>query len=361
MENINRKIDELVRKNSLPYLDIIVKEGYSVKYRYLTEGARGNELLQLYSMSKGLTVTAAMRLVERGLLSLDDEVASFFPSFKNTVYEKDGKILKNPNPMTVKHLFTMTSGLSYDVESKEIREVTARLGEGARLSDYVEAFARTPLSFPSGEKFQYSLSHDLLAAVVEKVSDMPFEDYTEREIFKPLDMKSATFRNVTDGVFDKLSCDTQGVITPAPVENALIFSKGYISGGAGLNCSVEDYSKFVAAMANGGVGENGYRLLCEESVKALSSPVLPTDFVKEELSWLPEEYSYGLGVRVRNKKAEFGLGKGEFGWDGAAGSFWLADPNKKVSVVIGMNILSWELKYRGIHFEIIEELYKALF
>lgn len=357
---LTRKLENILEKNGIEYFDVIVKEGYKTKYRFLAGGADGSELLQLYSMSKGITVTLGMRLIERGLLSLDDRVSKFFPSFKSTTYVSDGKILPNPNEMTLKNLFTMTSGMSYDVEAKEILEVTKRLGDSARLCDYVPAFAKIPLSFPSGEDFQYSLSHDLLAAIIEKIVDTPFAVHAKNEIFIPMEMNSSTFENITDGVFKKLSCDAEGNLSPAPKENALLFSKSYTSGGAGLNSTVEDYSKFVAALTNNGKAENGYQLLSESGVKALTSPLLPWSFIKNNLDWLPSEYSYGLGVRVRTKDTAWGLSKGEFGWDGAAGSFWLSDPNKKISVVMGMNILSWELKYRGIHFEILEQIYRYL-
>lgn len=360
MNLLTEKLNKTVIENEIDYLDVLVKDGYSEKYRFLSHGARGNEFLRLYSMSKGITITAAMRLIERGKMSLSDKVSDYFAPFKDCVYEKDGKILKNPVDMTVKHLFTMTSGLDYEVEAKEITEITERIGKGARLLDYVPAFAKRPLSFVSGEKFKYSLSHDLLAAIVEKVADIPFEEYVEKEIFIPLGMKSSTFRNVDEGIFKQLSCDTDGIITPAHSHNALLFSPSYTSGGAGMNSTVSDYAKFVSALTMGGKGEDGYPLLTKNSVDAIATPILLRDFIKEELFWLPNEYSYGLGVRVRTQKNEAGIPEGEFGWDGAAGSFWLADPKNKISVVIGMNILSWENRYRGIHFKILNDIYSSL-
>lgn len=355
---INRILDSLLNEKGIEYFDIIVNEGYETKYRYKSKGTIGNEILQLYSMSKGLTITSAMRLIEKGIISLDDKVSKFFPCFKETYYTDGDRLFKNTDEIRLFNLFTMTSGMSYDVDAEEILKVTERLGDKARLCDYVPAFAKTPLMFPVGKGFKYSLSHDLLAAVVEKAADKPFEDFVADEIFTPLEMKTSTFKNTVDGVYKKLSCDTDGNLTPAPIENALLFSKSYVSGGAGMNSTIEDYMKFVSALCCGGIAHNGYRLLKEESVKALTSPVLDWDFIGQELNWLPDDYSYGLGVRVRTKDSLHGPMKGEFGWDGAAGSFWLADPKRKISVVMGMNILSWENKYRGIHFEILEEIYK---
>ena len=172
MDSLCKKLSALAAEWELPYLDIRVFEGYEQRFHFLQGAADGSELLQMYSMSKAFTVTAAMMLVEQGRLSLTDPVEKFFPEFSETPCLRDGKVILDPNQMTVWNLFTMTSGLSYDVSSDEILEVSRRLGEKAVLQDYVPALARTPRSFSCGESFQYSLSHDLLAAVVEKVTGM---------------------------------------------------------------------------------------------------------------------------------------------------------------------------------------------
>lgn len=358
---LEKTIQTILDKHEISYMDILVKEGYQTKFHFLSPNANGMEKMQVYSMSKGLTVAAVMGLVEQGKLSLEDRVADYFPCFEQTFYEEKGEKRPNREPIRIWNLFTMTSGLSYDVESKEILEVTERLGQKAKLQDYVPALAKTPMSFPVGEKFQYSLSHDLLAAVVEKVTDMPFDAYVKKAIFDPLGMDHSTFQNETEGLFPLLSCDADGVITDAPRKNVLLFSDSYISGGAGLNTTVEDYSTFASVLANGGTAKDGYQLLSKHTVEQITKPLLQWDFLKEELIWLPPEYGYGLGVRVRTTDTPWGLHKGEFGWDGAAGSFWLCDPARKVSIVMGMNILWWENRYCGIHFEILKQLYQELF
>lgn len=361
MEQLTAWINGLVQQLELPYLDIQVFQEYAPRYRYLTDPKAENAFLQMYSMSKAATVVAAMGLVESGKLSLTDRIEKFFPAFRDTVYRSGEEILPNPVPMTVKHLLTMTSGMSYDVRTPQILAVTKEKGQQAVLADYVDAFAQTPLSFPCGRAFQYSLSHDLLAAVVEKVTGMPFAEYVEKTIFAPLEMESATFRNVTEGMFPMYECDSAKQVYPAPVENELLFSEGYTSGGAGMNCTLADYSKLVMALANGGVAHNGHRLLRPETVRAIAEPLLCHEFVREDFFWQGQDYGYGLGVRVRLRDTQWGLRKGEFGWDGAAGSFWLVDPERKVSIVMGMNILAWENRYMGIHLQLVEQLYRELF
>ena len=357
---LSEKLRQLCAERELPYLDVRVFREYEPVYSFLY-GADGKELLQMYSMSKAVTVVAAMMLVEQGKLSLTDPVDKFFPVFANTTYCRNGKVLPNPNRMTVWNLFTMTSGMSYHVHTPQILAVTAEKGNGALLRDYVQAFAETPLSVPCGEDFQYSLSHDLLAAIVERVAGVSFDAFVKQMIFDPLEMPSSTFQNRTEGLCDMYACGEDLTVRPTHNRNSLLFSEAYISGGAGMVTRVEDYAKLVKALANGGVAENGWRLLREETVRVIAEPVLSPDFVKKELNWLSGDYGYGLGVRVRTRDTDWGLKKGEFGWDGAAGSYWMADPNEKISVVIGMNVLDWDRRYKGIHLEITEMIYRALF
>ena len=151
------------------------------------------------------------------------------------------------------------------------------------------------------------------------------------------------------------------VVSPASIHNDLLLSDSYISGGAGMVTTLTDYAKLIKALANGGVGENGHRVLSQDTIKAISSPVLSHSFVMADFNWQGDDYGYGLGVRVREKDTDWGLQKGEFGWDGAAGSFWLVDPQRNVSIVLGMNILSWERKHMGIHMQIVEMIYRELF
>ena len=356
----NEKIRALMLEKEIPYLDILVCKNYDVKLRFTSEGAVGNERLQLFSMSKGITVTAVLRLIEEGKLSFDTKVCELFPEFEKTYYMQNGKLLENSEAITVKHLITMSSGLSYDVTDPAILSVTEKKGQSALLKDYVPAFAKMPLSFPVGKSFQYGLSHDLLAAIVEKVTGVPFDEYVRDALFIPLGMKDSTFTNTECGIFEKLVCNEDKSITSAPVHNDLLFSEKYVSGGAGMISTVQDYSIFVSALANGGVAKNGYRILSSDTVRLLSTPVLDHDFVKHDFNWQGDDYGYGYGVRVRERDTDWGLTKGEFGWDGATGGFWLVDPKNKISVVIGMNILSWERRFVGLHIEIMKEIYREL-
>ncbi len=358
--DFNGKMEAIVQKNHLPYLEVIAYRGYEQKLRYATAGVSGKERLQMYSMSKIFTVVSIMQLIEKGKLSLEDQVEKFFPCFLETYYKKEGKTVRNTTPITVRHLLTMTSGLSYDVNTPHIKKVQREKGKGAKLKDFIPAFAKQELSFEPGTSYEYGLSHDVLAGITEAVSGMSFDEYVEEKIFKPLDIQGATFRNEKDGLYEKFECKEDLSVVPAPETNDLLLSEAYISGGAGLICSVEEYAKLVKTLSNNGIAENGFQLLRSETIDRMLRQPLPHDFVKHSFFWQGDEYGYGLGVRVREKDNAYGLKRGEFGWDGACGQFWLADRENKLSVVIGMNILAWELKYMGIHENIVKEIYSEL-
>lgn len=359
--NFNEKIELIARKNELPYLDVIVYKGYDKILRYASDGITGRERLQMYSMSKIFTVVSIMQLIEQGKISLDDKVEKFFPCFSDTYYKHNDKLVKNTVPITIKHLLMMTSGLSYDLTSPHIKEVQRKKGKSAKLIDFIPAFAKQELLFEPGTSFEYGLSHDVLAGITEVVSGLSFDKYVDEKIFKPLDINEATFRNEKDNLYQKFECNEDLSVTLASNENDFLLSADYISGGAGLICSIKEFAKIVKAFSNNGVAENGFRLLQPETIDKMIKEPSSHDFVKHCFNWQGDEYGYGLGVRVREKDNEWGLKKGEFGWDGACGSFWLSDRENALSIVVGMNVLSWELKYMGIHSEIVKEIYSELF
>lgn len=119
----------------------------------------------------------------------------------------------------------------------------------------------------------------------------------------------------------------------------MIPTPAYESGGAGLVFTVEDYIRFADALACGGISANGYQVVKEETLQKLVSKQFKTISVNNGFTCVQgEDYGYGLGGRVRGKTTEWGLNKGEFGWDGAAGAYVMVDPEKKVSVFIGMHL-----------------------
>ena len=360
-EKTKAYLGQLVKEKYIPYIDILVKKEHQTLLRYYDsreKNVTGKENVFLFSCTKPMTVACALRLVEEGKLSLDDEVAKYLPAYANT-FLKNGE--KSKKKMTIRHLFTMTGGLSYRLP-QGVKDFLVETQSKAGTIEIVSQFVKEPLQFEPGERFEYSFCHDVLAAVVEVVSGKRFSEYIHDVIFMPLCMQGMGFHTEQLLKMAKLyQAKETGEIIEIPVENELIFGENYDSGGAGVIGNVEDYARFVDVMACGGESENGYRLLKKETVELLRQETTASLGIENSFTCVQGgEYGYGLGVRVRKKQTDWGLPIGEFGWDGAAGTYIMADPVNKISVVIGMHLRGWPNVFRGEHLRLVQCVYEDM-
>ena len=323
---------------------------YSSGYANLEEKIpmTGDELLNIYSCSKAVTVTAALQLYEKGFFVLDDPLYDFLPEFRHMyVKEADGSVREANGPVTMRHLFTMTSGITYDTGTPafdKARELTEGKMDTLTL---VRQLGNEPLTFDPGEDWQYGLNHDILAGVVELISGKRFSRYVQDNIFAPLDIQGATYHN--DSVTDKMaeqyryinSAETDpvklqmaadvrqdGYIQNIGKKNILDFGENYDSGGAGITISVPEFAKFGNAMANGGVGTTGERIVAPQTIDLLRTNQLTDRHRVTYSQGKNRGYGYGLGVRTMMERGESGSlsSVGEFGWGGAAGGNLIIDP-----------------------------------
>jgi len=170
--------------------------GYSDYER--TKPASASDRYWMYSCTKPVLVTAAMQCVEKGLIGLDEPVSSYLPAYANAFVEADGVRKTVGDKMTIRHLFTMTAGLDYRLNRPCIEELNKRCGHAATTVQIAEALVQDALSFETGAKFQYSLCHDVLGAVIETVSGMSLRDYMKKNIFDPLGMTRTDFHTSED-------------------------------------------------------------------------------------------------------------------------------------------------------------------
>ena len=353
----------------VPGLDLIVCQDGARIYRHMagtrdaarTEPVRGDETYRLYSCTKLFTTCAAMQLIERGKLHLDDPVSDYLPAYAHlTVKEGEGSRPAR-RVMTVRHLMSMQSGLNYDTNTPAVREVMERTGGKATTRELMEAKAADPLEFDPGEDFLYSLSHDALAAVVEVASGLRFSEYLKKNIWDPLGMKTVSF-DLTDALYRRMAMqyhynEHTGDFEPEPVDPANYRrSPNYESGGGGLIGDVEDMGRFVNALACGGSG-----LLSPEMLQLWSANQLGPRSRRTFDAWKRVGYSYGLGVRTRVSTASGGAGQlGEFGWDGAAGAWEMVDPHNRLSAFFAINVLNYVYVYEVIHPTIRSLIYEGL-
>ena len=360
---LKQNIEKLCLRQGIPYIDILCyhRNEKVFEYAYGKEEQK-SDFLQMYSCSKPITALAAMILVEKGMISLDDAVEKYLPEVSSAfLLTEDGGEIKPKNKMTIRHLLTMTAGFSYNVKTKPIQDVIKK-NQNAKLRDFIAAFVASPLSFEPGERFDYSLCLDVLAAVIEEVSSKSFSSFVQETIFEPLGMKDSFFDNRPCLLPDMYIADNNGQIRLTNNKNYLLCTDAYESGGAGLICTLKDYSIFAQMLANGGVSSTGIRIVDEAVLHSMASEQIEKMSIKNQFTCVQgEDYGYGFGVRVRKVATEWGLPKGEFGWDGAAGSYLMVDPINKISIVIGMHMRGWPFIFQDKHLEIVKLIYKEFF
>ncbi len=311
----------------------------------------GDELYWIYSASKVITCAAALTLYEQGKYLLSDPVSEYIPAFKDLTVRRvrpDGQTVIEPakQAMTIRHLFTMTSGLNYDLAEPQMLEAVKQSGGKAPTVEIAKAIAKRPLMFEPGSHWLYSLSHDVLAAVTEVIAGMPFRDYVQKTIFDPCGMKDSGY-HMTDEKLPRMAQqyrfdDAKGVSEPIGPVNGFIFGSEYDSGGAGMVSSVEDYMRFARMMTRLGVADNGERILSPGTINLMRTNHLNA-VQMQDLDWQQfVGYGYGLGVRTMVDRTVCGSNGpvGEFGWGGAAGAYVIIDPENRVTAYYAQHMLN---------------------
>jgi len=377
-ENLEKLMNHFVEDNYAPgntikvYLNNNKVYDYSCGYSDINKKIKmtGEEYFNLYSCSKITTVTAALQLVEKGLIELNAPLYEYIPEYKNMyIKQKDGNLVKATKDIKILNLFNMTAGLTYNMKTDGIKKAQ-ELTDGKMNTDVVaRCIASDPLAFEPGERFLYSLCHDVLAAVVSIVSGQKFRDYVKENIFEPLEMSSATY-HLTDEIKNNMATqyrfvsesssensdivnaqkhgnDKNGYFLEVGAENSLIPGEEYDSGGAGIISSVSDYVKLAIALANYGQGLTGERILLPSTVEAMRTNTLDENQIKT-LSWKHLcGYGYGLGVRTMMDTEKGGSNGniGEFGWGGAAGASVYIDPKIGLAAVYAKHTLNPREEY----------------
>lgn len=346
-------VESVLRKEKgVPGCDLKIMRNHETLLRYSSgvrdyEGnasIRPNDIYLMYSCSKPMTCAAAMQLVEQGIINLDDPVSKYLPEFKNAFLLKDGKRVAPINTMTIRHLFTMSAGFNYDRNTQPIRDVIAA-DPHAGTVDIVNALVRSSLQFEPGEKFLYSMCHDVLAAVVEVASGKRFSQYLRENLWVPLGMKDTGFilpQADKPRLVALYECSVPGTYYPFSNQHEFNLTDNYESGGAGLYSTVDDYSLFADAMANGGVGATGKQILKPETIDLIRTEQLGNYTMDSRFGCAAGPgYGYGLGVRTLIDKSCSRSSIGEFGWDGAAGSYVMIDPKYNLSIFFAMHVRGW--------------------
>ncbi len=362
-KKISRYLELLPEIYGIPFSELSVFKENERVYRHsvgdLPYGTK--TMYRLYSMTKLSTVTATMQLVERGKIGIDDEVSKYLPEYKNVTVGNDCTPAKNA--ITIRHLLSMRSGIGAGKNVTALEK--ARKNPDLTTREMVDAIAQSPLMFEPGTDWLYGYSHDVLGAVIEVVSGMRFGEYLEKNIFAPLEMSDTTFFLSEDekcrlAPLYTFMCDTYTCCEVEHPQPLYMLSKKLEFGGGGLFSTHDEYAKLPKTIANGGLAQNGYRLLKEETINMIKQNQMPAG-EQHEFARMKPGYGYGLGVRtlVDRVDANGPAPIGEFGWDGAAASYFMIDTENKLSAIWTTHVLDCRPAYREIHPHIRNLVYEA--
>ncbi len=300
-------------------------------------------VFRLYSMIKPIVTTAAMMLVERGKLSLDDPVSKYLPSFNSMrVLHDDGSEEPANQPILIEDLIQHTSGLTYGYSGRGLVRSIYRdtcFTCPNNLAQLADMIAKLPLVHQPGKKWEYSRSVDVLSRVVEIASGMNLAAFLKSEIFRPLGMHGIGF-GTRDGRANLLA---GGGFVP---ENPTLFADDK------LLASATDYFRFSQMFLNGGELD-GKRILKSETVQLMMQDHLSRrDIPPGKDDWIDSKWGFGYGFGVNteelDKTSRFPAPLGTVFWSGYGGSTFWIDPANKIIGVFMMASPAKRLKYRRL-------------
>ena len=341
-------------------------------------------LFRIASMTKAVTSVAVMQLYERGALMLTDPVSKYLPVFAAMeVLTPSGEgggaeyTLEPARPISIRHLLTHTSGISYRFLSPPHlapHYLEARITDGLSQTDgtigeMVDRLAALPLVHQPGERFTYALGVDVLGLVVEVITGETLADYMAAEIFEPLGMVDTGFFTDPAEAERFASVYTprdNGIakVSESPVvssDRRTIYSNGYpydgpqtyYSGGAGLSSTISDYARFLQALLNGGeldrtriLGRRTVQLMTRDHLAGLGVPDTGQRF--------------GLGFSISGDPGLTGgpRSEGAFGWLGFFNTVYWVDPEEQLVAIIMTQLYPNDLSQLTDKFEVL--VYSAI-
>ncbi len=308
-------------------------------------------IYRLYSMTKPVISAIAMMLIEEGRLRLYEPVGAYIPSFaRQRIVHEDGSITQANRPMLVEHLFTHMAGLSYGFLRKckvgEFYRKTDMAHSAAPLAQMIETIAAQPLAFEPGTGWRYSVATDVLARIIEIVTGKPIQQVMAERVTDPLGLHDTGYR-VAEGSLDRLvpAFGTQNL------DDIMVFGEGpqlltkvdvtalypetdpdFGRGGYGLFSTIDDY-RVIAEFLGTGRTPGGDVMLGRKSVELMWTNRVPHTMMPLALDDIPlPGFGYGLAGRVMiDPGKSWGLTSlGEFGWAGAASTWFFIDPREKL-------------------------------
>lgn len=354
------KMQEYIDLEKLPGIStMVIKEGKMVERANFGFADIGNNkpvedktISRIFSMTKPITAVALMTLYDEGKFKLDDKISKYIPEFEDTkVYVKteDGFSLEpQENEITIRHLLTHTSGISYGWDQNSYVDSLYRVnnvgGWDASIGEKVKLLAQMPLNFQPGTQWKYGLSIDVAGYLCEVLSGQPLDEFFKTRVFDPLKMDDTGFY-VPEEKHDRLAqlyrMNEEGKLT-ANSNFGDVFKQPVImfSGGGGLVSTMDDYAAFCQMLLNGGE-LNGTRIIAEETARLIITDQLP------KTAKYTDDSGYGLSGAVK-------YSNGEYSWSGAASTSFAINPETKLIWITYTQLMPSNYEYAGKFKNLVE-------
>jgi CubicO group peptidase (beta-lactamase class C family) len=343
---------------------MIVRDGkvaYAKAFGFRDRAAKASmppdAVFRIASMTKPITMVAALMLAEEGKLQIMDPASRYLPELKALqvgVERRDGAgertLVLEPmrREVTVQDLMRHTSGMTYGPFGDSLVQRAYRaantMDDQQTNAEMMVKLAQLPLAHQPGSMFEYGMSNDVVGRIVEVIAGVDLNRYVVERIARPLGMKDTAF------LLDAAQAARLAQFQPAAGGGAALLP-GYnlarppkwFSGGGGLLSTAEDYARFCQMLLNGGELD-GVRILSRKSVEWMTSNHLPPDvgygaFTMElgltaPLPQLGQGYGLGVGVRQEAGRSTVPGSAGDYFWGGATGPYFWVDPREKVIAVM---------------------------
>ena len=318
---------------------------------------RRNAIFRLGSMTKPITIAAAMTIVEEGRLSLADPISKYLPEFAHMqvgIEEPDSaggetklRLVPAAREIRIEDLLRHTSGFTYEAlgSGPKVKEMYRDAGIGSpdeTAAEMVGKLARLPLMYQPGTVWEYGRSIDVLGRILEIVSGVRLPELLAERVLRPLRMIDTGYW-VTPEKQDRIA----DVLPAAPEEHQLLLDvtkpPRFEGGGSGLVATAGDYARFMQMLVNGGT-LGGVRILSRKSVELMTSNQLGPDIRTQGWSYYPGPgYGYGFGLAVRKTlgvSPQIGS-VGDYFIEGLYGTFAFADPSEQLVAVFMIQSQEW--------------------
>lgn len=363
LARLDALLDGEVRQNRIAGAVVLVARHGKVAYLAAAGSAdvsrripmRTDSIFRLYSMTKPISAVALMMLYEEGRFQLSDPLGKFIPEFAflRALRTPESALTDTVEPQrppsihdSLRHTTGFTHGLGSDAYDRQYAD-SGYFELDTTLAGMMSRLAKLPLRYEPGTKWEYSVSPDIDARLVEVISGQPFDRFLEQRLFGPLGMRDTGFRVpagqaarlasvhwLKDGKLVPLdaihgSPSEVGLIAREPLVNSYIAEHPRKGGSYGLVATAEDYWRFAQMILNGGELD-GWRILGSRTVKSMMSDHITGIGVSTS-----DGESFGLGFGVAADPGAMGSpgAAGSVFWGGAAATgFWI-DPREELVIV----------------------------